>query len=603
MSNFDFLNHAQYLNFPSCRVLYENAMLAENAYFSDHEECALRVRVVLEQFCIFGSELKKAEYPDTVFRMESYWNPQNRWEFIKTFGNRNAALIKRTSAISGSFLYSDIPTREDVYPEMFRNIYILLLWLYQELGMKTPLLEKDYSIRKIPGEPVLQGVDPQIQYSTEQMLGALKIFFPDCNTEKLCDVRKAGDKYLVVSPAGELLEEMEAPETVFFSEGKAELLRSRLAEIKKEFDLKTREYIQGQSACDSQIVLLELQLEEGAGTGRKEHLLRQEIQELENNKQQISEFYRDELAALAGKYEETHEKYNDLLPAVQNKSEMQERMKGLLKERADMEIRYEKQQGSLLQDVRDAKTQLEKTERSMNALNLSIREGNVLLEQLNSDLTEKERALEATLKQVQKEYANTQKESAKAIEQYKNCLNNTEVILTQMLFGNLKCKKMHAGLDQSEEIMTCLQIVKEETEHVNEGIASYRETLNNPEIKACLLRVQEQYDNRIREAKEELRQRQDDFTWEKKKYEGLLNSLNEEEEPVEEAEQPAEEKQEAAVTEETKEEKQELPESFAEYMRTHTWWKWVLAAGFCILLGILIVAILGENVEVILERR
>lgn len=534
MSNFDFLNNSQYLNLPGCRVLYENAMLAERNYFSDHAECALRVRVVLTQFCILVSELKQAKYPDTVFWMGSYWNQQNRYEFIQILGHRNAALIRKTDAIARSFLDKDLPTREDVYPQMLRNIYILLLWLYQELGMKTTLSEHDYSIQQIPTDPVIKEIAPEIVYSTEQMLSALKIFFPDCNTEKVCGIRRAGDKYLVTDLQGGLiLDQMDVPETAFFSEGKAEHLRTRMMEAKKEYDLRTREFILNQSACDRQIVLLELQLEEkGSELPELEKNLRQEIADLEDQKQQNAEIYRDQFALLAGKYDEWKEKYDDLLPADQKKNEIQQQMKLLLKQRADMEETFLAEQGRLLEAVRKLETSLENTEKSMNALNLSAQMETSLMEQLRREVSEKKLFLESVCKQTKKEYEFSQKESVKAIEQYRNTVNNLEVIRTLILAGNMKCQRIFDGLDCSQEIRGGLQIILDELGDIDKGIAVYRENLIDSQIVGCLTQAKENYDNRIRELRDGIRQKEEELVWEKKRYEDLLNSLNEEEQDV-----------------------------------------------------------------------
>ncbi len=530
MSNFDFLDQTDFLRFPACKALYEFAMLAEDAYYADHEKCALKVRFVLEQFCILVSEIKGVNYPDerTPFTFGKYWNRQNRIEFIQAIGDRNVTLVRQANAISRSFLQSDCPRREDIYPEMLQKVYLLLLWLYRELGLKTGLQEADYSVEKIPKGKIMQTTEPEIIHSPRRLLANLKQFFPECNTEKSCLVEYVQDKYIVSGPAGDRIETLAIPEMMEYTEAQASMLYAQLSEIKKEFDLKTREFILHSSAGEGKIQALEKQLQEAEkAQSRQSGEIRRQIRKTEREKAEIEETYRRRFAELGAQYDELKDRYDEIRPLKEKYAEIQARMKQMLLQRARLQTGFEKKQEELIREVQEIRERLADAQNNIASLRVPTDEENVLISRLEAELSEKEKNLEQGKGKAVEAYRNAQAASANVIEQYKDRGSKMETMMTRIMEENMRFKERLAELDHVEETKGYLQVVREGIAQINESNAIYRDNADERELREYLLQVKEHYEDQLDELNERLDKSEKELEWEKRRYEDLLNSLDE----------------------------------------------------------------------------
>ena len=558
VSNFDFLGRSDFIKFPSCRVLYENARLAESMYYSDHEKCAVQVRFVLEQFCILVGELKHAVFPDAVFAMECYWNPQNIREFTGCLGDRNVTLLKEAYRISDSFLQSDLPTREDIYPEMLRNVYILLLWLFRELGLETTLSEKNYRVGQIPRDSATELVTPHILYSSAQDLAELKHYFPKCNTGKVNGTWQFQTAEATTEKNGE------------------EDLRKQMQEVKRQFDFKTREYIQNRSACDSKISALEKQIA-NVGQVNTEHgqTLNQEISGIKKEKAEATQKYRGELAAIGSQFDVLKDRYEAIRSTEIRQKEMQQQMKSALTQRAGMKEEFEGQQKKLLEKVQHTEDYLKDICQKADLPDTLMQAEELVAGRFVKEITQKRNLIKRGITQAQQEYTETQKRSAEVISQYQNRINKMEIILMQIQADNMRYQEFLVKLDSHEEIKEYLEIIVEGIKGIDTANAIFQNTPSAQEWTKNLLKVKEQYEKCLREFHDKLRERKREAAWEKKRYEDLLNSLyvieQEEEQNVSDKD-----------VQETKGENMSVSAFLSLY------WKEILVVVLCLLLGILI---------------
>lgn len=529
MSNFAFLNNDKYLNYPACRALYENVSLAEGCYFSDHEKCALKVRFVLEQFCVFVSEMKRANYPENIFMLGSYWNRSNEFEFIRVFGKRNADLIKSANRISCSFLHDTMPSREDCYPDMLRSVYILLLWLYKELGFRTKLSEKDYDTKNIPENLISESAGSDIVHSSEALLQKLGSYFPGCNTDKLCTVEEEGGRFIVRDLEGNKLDELITPEKLEYSEADAEKLRSELAKAKKAYERKAAEFLEVQLERDNRIAELENELKDSSKKGKlKEEELSKELYALKNEKESALEDYGRQLSELGRQYDELNERYEQLLPVKEQQAELQKRVKELLNERQELELKFLEKQDRLQGEIAESRKRLKKANESISDLNAASEERSRLINSLEKELSDKETLLKAAVDGAQAEYKRYHRESSEAIKEYQDKLSTLEQLVTKLMDENLSFKEKLSQLDNSGHVQDYLMVINEGIEGMSGKNALYSQSPQERQLRDYLRQVKEHYESRIAALEEELRRKEEERQREKQHYEEILHSLHRE---------------------------------------------------------------------------
>lgn len=504
MSNFDFMNNKQFLAHPSCALLYKYAKCAEAAY-SDHEKCALKVRFILEQFCIFVSELKGASYPERTSMLGQYWGAENEMEFLRTFGHENATLIKRANTISRSYLHSGNIAREDIYPEMLRSVYVLLLWLYKELGFRTPFRYCDYSIKRIPaGAASASEPSNDIHYSSEEQKKNLKKLFPNCNTDQLCSVVRKEDRYIITDISGRQTESLIQAEKYQNSEKERMLLKEQLEQAGKEFEAAKRDFLEAQS--------------------RQETL----IQELKDDRALMAETHKESLQELGDRYNLLLEKYEELIPLKEKKLQMQQQIKDLIREREDQEKAFSDTHETLLGEIANLKKRLASAQQDLMSMGASARESQQLIRCLEEGLAEKEKELSAAQALAKKKLDALQAETLDTIQKYKDKANSLEIILSQIMEENTRFREMALDRHPAEEAGNYLQLVNQGISGIEEGYALYRQNPNEQQLREYLLKVKRHYENRIENLEKALKEKEEKLAEEQRRNNALFEALWEE---------------------------------------------------------------------------
>lgn len=531
MSNFTFMNNGKFLKHPACKRIYEYALLAEKAYWIDHEKCAIKVRFALEQFCIFGSELKQAEYPFKISMLGNYWCQENKFAFIQAFGLQNFEYIRQANKISCSYLHSDLVPREDIYPEMLENVYKILLWLYKELGFATNEKYSDYSVSRISENETITSEDnTDIYYSSEEMLENFKKFYPNCNMDALCSVEKQGDRYNVKDLDGNVVAEFVTGEKYDSMEEEKENIKKKLDEVSHDFKLTQNNFQTEQKLknrrikeLNEKITLLLAQKEELSVQQKDElNVLEQQISEMEREKQKAVSEYKMIINQLGEKYDTLQEKYEELIPLEEQRKQLQKQVKVLLKERKELQDSFNQKEIILLEEISKAKTDLCIMQKNVEDMKISSTDSKELISDLEQKLQEKERELKYTQNISARNYNQLQEETIKKIREYENKANDLEIIITYVMTENAKYKEMLSAHDKAEEAKQYLQIVNQGISQMKDGYMLYQRNANEETLRRYLLKVKNHYESEIEGLKEDLQRKEEELKQEKIKNRKMM---------------------------------------------------------------------------------
>lgn len=531
MSNFTFMNNGKFLKHPACKRIYDYVVLAEQFYRVDHEKCAIKVRFVLEQFCIFGSELKQAKYPFKISMLGNYWCQENKFAFIQAFGLQNFEYIRQANKISCSYLHSDLVPREDIYPEMLENVYRLLLWLYKELGFATNEKYSDYSVSRIPEkETISTESNADIYYSSEEMRENFKKFYPNCNMDALCNVEKQGDRYKVKDLQGNVISEFVASEKYDSMEVEKETIKKKLEEVSHDFKLTQNNFQAEQKLknrrikeLNEKVTLLATQKEE-LSIHQKEELktLQDQISRMETDKQKEVSEYNKIISQLGEKYDILQEKYEELIPLEEQRKQLQKQVKVLLKERKELQDSFNQKESILLEEISQAKTDLQRMQKDVDDMKISSTDSKELISDLEQKLLEKERELKYTQNLSARNYNQLQEETIKKIREYENKANDLEIIITYVMTENAKYKERLSAHDKVEEAKQYLQIVNQGISQMKDGYILYQRNSNEETLRRYLLKVKNHYESEIADLKEDLRRKEEELKQEKTKSQKMM---------------------------------------------------------------------------------
>lgn len=531
MSNFTFMNNKQFLKHPACKRIYDYVILAEQAYQIDHEKCAIKVRFVLEQFCIFVSELKQAEYPFKISMLGNYWCRENKFVFIQAFGLQNFEYIKQANIISCSYLHSELVPREDIYPEMMENIFKLLLWLYKELGFVTNEKYSDYSVSRIPeNKKTLSESSADIYYSSEEMLENLKKFYPNCNMDALCNVEKNGDRYNIKDLNGNVVAEFVTSEQYDSMEEEKEIIKMKLEEVSYDFKFAQSNFQTEQKEknrrikeLNEKINLLFTQKEE-LSVHQKEELsvLQQQISEMERDKQKAVSEYKTIIRQLGEQYDILQEKYENLIPLEEQRKQLQKQVKILLNERKVLQDNFNQKEYILLEEISKTKVDLCKMEKNIEDMKISSTDSKELISDLKQKLLEKEKELKYTQNLSDRNYNQLQEETIKKIREYENKANDLEIIITYLMTENAKYKEMLSAQDKVAEAKQYLQIVNHGISQIKDGYMLYQRNANEETLRRYLLKVKNHYEAEIEGLKEDLQRKEEELEQEKLKNQKMM---------------------------------------------------------------------------------
>ncbi len=531
MSNFTFMNNGKFLKHPACKRIYEYALLAEKAYWSDHEKCAIKVRFALEQFCIFGSELKQAEYPFKISMLGNYWCQENKFAFIQAFGMQNFEYIRQANKISCSYLHSDLVPREDIYPEMLENVYKILLWLYKELGFVTNEKYSDYNVSRIPENEIVPSENnTDIYYSSEEMLENFRKFYPNCNMDALCNVERQGDCYKVKDLEGHVVAEFVAREKYDSMEEEKEGIKKKLDEVSHDFKLTQNNFQVEQKLknrrikeLNERITMLSAQ-KEALSVQQKEELeaLQEQISGMEKDKQKAESEYKKTISQLGEKYDILQEKYEELIPLEEQRKQLQKQVKVLLTERKALQDSFNQKESILLEEISKAKTDLCIMQKNVEDMKLSSTDSKELISDLEQKLLEKERELKYTQNISARNYNQLQEETIKKIREYENKANDLEIIITYVMTENAKYKEMLAEHDKGEEAKQYLQIVNNGISQMKDGYMLYQRNANEETLRRYLLKVKNHYESEIEGLKEDLQRKEEELKQEKIKNQKMM---------------------------------------------------------------------------------
>ena len=536
MSNFAFLNNKDFLKHPSCAVLYEYARAAEASYF-DHEKCALKVRFILEQFCIFVSELKNASYPEKIFMLGQYWGNKNQMEFLRIFGYENVTQIKRANTISRSFLHSMKTAREDIYPEMLESIYILLLWLYKELGFHTSLKYSDYSVKKISSDTTPFAEPAQdIFHSPENFTRNLKILFPNCNTDQLCSVTKQDNRYIITDISGSRTEKFIESEKYDYSQKEQSRLKKQLEQAGEQFEAAKNEFLEKQNSQEMLILELKAKIKElkrqtglsGSGQEQNVLILQSRVEKRDKERPHMAETYKKSLRKLGNRYDDLQEKYEELIPLKEKKLQMQQQITDLIQEREYQEKIYADTQAKLLKEVSVMKKKLSLAQQDLLSMGTSAKESQKLIRQLQNRLSEKEKELLTAQSLAKKQFEKLQAETEETIQKYKDKANSLEIILTDVMAENARFREQTTDYRHVENVKNYLQLVNQGISQIEDGYALYRQNQNEQKLREYLWEVKTYYDDKIESLEKALKEKEEKLAQEQQKNSILFETIWEE---------------------------------------------------------------------------
>lgn len=325
MSNFDFMNNEQFLSYPSCEALYELITLAEQNYYDNHRVCALYVRLTLEQFCIFASELKQVSYPAKVRMVGHYYCSENVLFFLKAVGVQNYECVKAANEIACSYMHIGDGPMEEHYSEMLEMIYKILLWLYKELGCETKNTYNDYSVSKIPHNSApADDFEREVYHSPENMLEMLRSVYPDCNTDRLCNVEKVGESVVVKDLEGNTIDEFVPTEKYADLEQELKNVQNDISQLLKDrketalsFARKENELLSQIGEYKSEIAAIQHELDSMQVISEESDGLIQSLKQKLNDTEQELKSARSTAAAT---YKQLQEETADMIRTYENKA-------------------------------------------------------------------------------------------------------------------------------------------------------------------------------------------------------------------------------------------------------------------------------------------
>lgn len=542
MSNFAFMNNEQFLKHPGCRRLYEYAISAEEYYRVDHEKCAMRVRFLLEQACVLGSELKHASYPQKISVLGDFWNKQNYFEFLRVFEGNISHYIQRANVISRSYLHTGLlqgsVPREDIYPEMLENVYKITLWLYKSLGYETSCIYSDYSEDKIPVGNNIQTYSRveesrDIYYSSDDVLQNFKKYFPNANTESLCTVEQHDDVYIVKDLEGRIVSEFVRKEDYEVSEEEKLKIMQNLEMISKEYKNEKKKFIKTQKEKDEQINSYAMQIvavqNESSDLKKTQEIqlenLKTDIQRLKDEKEQAAEAYKKKISQLGAEYDELYDRYTELVPAEEQRQQLHKQVLELLEERRSLESAFREKENDLLAEIEGLKTRIYTIKRDLKDAYASTEEGQSVISSLEKALQEKEQSLVLFQKEAEQYFKRLQAETADLIKSYKDKAANLEIILTNVMMENAEYKEKLELNNVVKETTALVQIIKGNVGEIVNAFAVYKQDENEQKLRMLLLKVKAKYEEEIYNLERELRKKEEELERERLEKERILHEI------------------------------------------------------------------------------
>ena len=528
MSNFEFVNNPAFLSYPSCKRIYEYAMQVECNFYSDHIKSALNVRFFLEQYCIFVSELKNAKYPGKIVVLGDYWNRNNFIEFGRVFGKEKTDIIKELNITSRSYAHSELEDREDLYPNIVRHIYVLLLWLYKDLGLQTDLLYTDYSESKICKNS--DGVvSPEgVYFSSEQMRNNISKFFPDCNEQAQYTVEKMGEKYVIRDNKNQVIEELVPPKAPNVSEEDISKMQEDLGNKAKEIETLRSKLTNEKKKYETQIDKLQDELAELSMRGNSSiDSLKRQLEEVEREGSRKEKQYQDKIRGLQKDYSSLYEKYEQLVPEQKLREELQQRIKKLAKERTELRRNFSVAQEKLLTEIEQMQKRLSGANDALVSVNASVSERDSVIKKLQNELHEKEILLLNVQNEAASIFDRLQGETNELTKKYASKVNNLEIILLEIEEENLRYKEQLAKMNKTQEIKLSLRVVRCGVARLEEGYSLYRTHANEQKLRALLLQVKDYYESQIDELKEKLDEKEKELEETRKSKEIIVEQFQE----------------------------------------------------------------------------
>lgn len=544
MSNFAFMDDPKFLRDPACALMYKRARMSESWYYANREVCALYARKTLEVFCPFVSELKGAVYQERsefqIRRVGEYWFGRNEREFTRIVGFLNYRRVQRVNSTANSYIhaqeseiYGGNPARDDFYPEMLKNLYELLLWLYEELGLKTVWGPRDYSLSKIPrcGAPESAWDDTDMERAPERTLKQLKKAFPNCNTDGLCSVERDGDRYLIRDLHGNEVGELAAPEVLEDSQAEVERLKAQMDEVKREYEAIREELTQLTQDKDERIRRLEETVREAdrnrleltASQSREIDVLRKEIRHLEATKRQIADTNREKLRVLGDEFNALEDKYQALLPVEEQRDALRRQVKALMEERAVSADNFSKKQEAMLEKIADTQRRLKEAQARIRRMNCAEADSRAMITQLQRELDQKTSELRAAQEAVNGSLRQYQTETVQILQKYGDRPDGLAAAEANAIKGTARFQAALAAHDQTDQVGSYLQIANQGLAEMNRGLTLYGG--NAEKLREFLWRVKVHYETQIADLEDQLEQKEKELEEERRRSDALFRSM------------------------------------------------------------------------------
>ncbi len=493
--------------------MYKCACMAENAFHSNREICALYARRTLEIFCSFVSTLNGAAYPSPpkyqTRTVGEYLCGINEPIFTWIVGQANFERIRSLNCTANSYIHAQSLRRDDSYPKLIENLYEVLLWLYKDqLKPETAAKSGGYSPAKVPksGSMMFFGDDADFAPTPERTLKQLKKAFPKCNIEGICSVQPEGDHYIVLDLHGNKIRELPAPEALEYSQEEVQLLRSRMNSVKHEFEQLQEERDQLICDKDTRILSLKKQLEEAernsleltANQKRENETLRGKLQYLENSRQELTNSYRKRLQVLGDRFDELDNKYQALLPVEEQQDSLREQINILIQERDNMAAAFSQKQEESLREIEEIQRRLAQ---SQDALQKAAGNGE-LVARWKRDAEENAEKLREAQKAADKQLRQYQRQTIQFLRQagiQPNALPAAEAVVIR---GAAQLQGALETADQTAQAGRYLQIANQGLTQVDQGLTLYGN--DGTKLRAFLWQVKCRYEDEINKLKQQL---------------------------------------------------------------------------------------------------
>ena len=465
-SNFDFMKDTKFSKTVAGEHMYKCALAVENLYKNNKEYCALKARLFLEYFLDYVKNLKKVDFPKKIYTIGSYYSEPNDTVFHSVFRYKESQSIISINRASRPYLHTSIPREDALFNDIVENVYMLLVWLMNELD-STVNIKPKYNKTLLPKIPYLSN---EILYESAISIPpekTIKSLFPNCNTDLLYHVEKKDNTYVLKDfKTGEIVETIERDPEIYNLETDIDIIRQEMEEAKKKYDELSKKLF---NSVDK-------------------------------------EQYLQDMNEQAHRYSELEDKMTNIVPANNQMADLRRDLERGLKDKNRIIKEQQAQLNDLegriddtKQNLKDQKNQLAGIKNELASTGIHMAESDAMLSHMSQRLMENEEELEA----IRTETKNSIREIQQGYEEqgvafYKK-LDSIEKVLTQIALENalLKEKLEAIDSDRTQPVLEYMAVCTGSLNDINESCNIYAQDHNAEEFKNRIAEAYMTYTNRV----------------------------------------------------------------------------------------------------------